>query len=357
VEGFENKMRRLKAIDFFCSGGGMSYGLYLSGIDVIAGIDIDVTCKKTYEKNIPSSKFIQSDISELEESGLGQITDILRDDDEMVFVGCSPCQFWTILNTNKTKSEKSKNLLREFMRFIEYFNPGYVIVENVPGIYHRQNESGLKKFVKILEQRGYMVYYKVVNLNEYGVPQSRKRFSLIANRVGKTFIFPKPDKKEKPTVKDFIGENNGFPRIEAGHRDETPFMHTAAGLSERNLIRIKHTPPNGGTRLSWEDTDLQLDTYRKFGEKNFPDTYGRMSWDKPSPTITTKFCSLSNGRFGHPEEHRALSLREGATLQTFPLSFVFETTSIAQTAKIIGNAVPVEYAKRIGKSLLETDLN
>lgn len=348
-------MKKLKAIDFFCSGGGMSYGLYLAGIDVIAGIDMDVSCKKTYEKNIPSSSFIHSDISKLGESELELIVDITRNDDEMVFVGCSPCQFWTILNTNKSKSKKSKNLLHEFLRFIKYFNPGYVIVENVPGIYHRQKESGLKNFVEALEQRGYLVSYKVVNLNHYGVPQSRKRFSLVANRVNKTLIFPKSDTEKKPTVKDFIGLKNGFPKIEAGHRDSTPFMHTTAGLSEKNLIRIMHTPPNGGTRLAWENSDLQLDTYKKLGEKNFPDTYGRMSWDKPSPTITTKFCSLSNGRFGHPEEHRALSLREGATLQTFPFDFIFKTTSIAQTAKIIGNAVPVEYARRIGKSLIETD--
>jgi len=333
----------------------MSYGLHLSGIDVIAGIDIDVACKNTYEQNIPSSNFVHSDISKLKEYELAQLIDLSRDDDNMIFVGCSPCQFWTILNTNKTKSKKKKNLLHEFLRFIKYFNPGYVIVENVPGIYHRQNESGLKKFVKALELKGYIVSYKIVNLNHYGVPQSRKRFSLIANRVGKTLILPKSDKDKTPTVKDFIGSHHGFSKIEAGHRDPTPFMHTTSGLSEKNLIRIKQTPPNGGTRLSWENSNLQLDTYKKFGKKNFSDTYGRMSWDKPSPTITTKFCSLSNGRFGHPEENRAISLREGATLQTFPFDFIFKTTSIAQTAKIIGNAVPVEYAKRIGKSLLETD--
>jgi DNA (cytosine-5)-methyltransferase 1 len=347
-------MKRLKAIDFFCSGGGMSYGLYQSGIDVVAGIDIDDSCEDTYKENLTSSNFIHSDISKLKESELENLTGISQNDDNLVFIGCSPCQFWTILNTNKTKSQKSKNLLHEFLRFVKYFNPGYVAVENVPGILYRKNESGLNEFIKTLESKRYLVSYEIVNLNDYGVPQSRKRFSLVATRVDQRYIFPKPDKKNGPTVKDFIGVKNGFPKIKAGHKDPSAFMHTAAGLSKKNLNRIQRTPPNGGTRLSWENSNLQLNAYKEHGKKLFPDTYGRMSWDKPSPTITTRFCSLSNGRFGHPEEHRALSLREGATLQTFPLNFVFKTKSIAQAAKIIGNAVPVEYAKRIGESLLKS---
>lgn len=347
-------MRRLKAIDFFCSGGGMSYGFYQAGIEVIAGIDIDDSCKETFEENLPSSNFIHADVSKLNEAKLEKITGISKNDDNLVFIGCSPCQFWTILNTDKTKSQKSKNLLHEFLRFVKYFKPGYVVVENVPGILHRKEESGLNKFIKVLEDNKYLVFYEIVNLNNYGVPQSRKRFSLVATRVDQHYIFPQPDKKKGPTVKDFIGVNNGFIPINAGHKDLSTFMHTAAALSEKNLDRIQSTPKNGGTRLSWENSDLQLNAYKKQEKKLFPDTYGRMSWDKPSPTITTRFCSLSNGRFGHPEEHRAISLREGATLQTFPFDFIFKTKGIAHTAKIIGNAVPVEYARRIGRSLLKS---
>lgn len=145
---------------------------------------------------------------------------------------------------------------------------------------------------------------------------------------------------------------NGFPKISAGHKDESEFMHTTSGLSNKNLERIRKTGINGGTRADWAETELQLETYKKRSKNSFKDTYGRIYWDKPAPTITTKFHSISNGRFGHPEEDRALSLREGATLQTFPKNFVFKTNSIGATARIIGNAVPPEYARRIGEAII-----
>lgn len=342
--------KKIKAVDFFCSGGGMSYGLQQSGINVIAGIDIDLSCKETYEANIPNSKFIHADITEFNEEELLQYINIKKDDNELVFIGCSPCQFWTIINTDKEKSKKSKNLLSDFERFVNHYYPGYVVVENVPGILSKKEESGIEEFINNLENKGYVVKYKIVNLNNYGVPQSRKRFSLIASRVDINGIFP-TEEIHKPVVKDFIGEQNGFPKISAGHKDESEFIHTTARLSDKNLERIRKTGINGGTRSDWAETELQLETYKKRNANSFKDTYGRMFWDKPAPTITTKFHSLSNGRFGHPEEDRALSLREGATLQTFPKKYVFKTTSIGTTARIIGNAVPPEYARRIGEAI------
>jgi len=343
-----NKKQNIKAVDFFCSGGGMSYGLTKAGVDVIAGIDIDLNCKETFEANIPSAKFIHADVRKLKTAGLLKYVNIKKSDDNMIFIGCNPCQFWTHINTNKIKSQQSMNLLMDFRRFVNYYNPGYVVVENVPGILSKKEESGIDRFVVGLERKGYKVEYKVVNLNNYGVPQNRKRFSLIATRVNDNPIFPRPIKGRQAFVEDFIGVQNGFKRINAGVTDETGFIHTTARLSEKNLMRIKCTPKNGGTRLAWANSDLQLDTYKKRCNNSFKDVYGRMSWGKPAPTITTKFHSLSNGRFGHPEEDRAISLREGATLQTFPKSFAFKTTNMGATAKIIGNAVPPEYAKRIG---------
>ncbi len=161
---------KTKAVDFFCSGGGMSYGLQQSGIDVIAGIDIDLSCKETYEANITNSKFIHADITEFKEENLLDYIDIKKNDDDMIFVGCSPCQFWTIINTNKDKSQKSKNLLFDFERFVKHYNPGYVVVENVPGILSKKEESGIEKFIEDLENKGYKIKYKIVNLNNYGVP-------------------------------------------------------------------------------------------------------------------------------------------------------------------------------------------
>lgn len=346
--------KKLKAIDFFCSGGGMSFGLQKSGIDVIAGVDFDPECKDTYETNVKGAKYILADVEKLKEDELAKEVPIKKNDDDLILIGCSPCQYWTIIRTNKKKSKKSKNLLHEFHRFIKHYNPGYVVVENVPGIMNRHKESGLDIFVDELKKQGYTVHYEVVSLNNYGVPESRKRFSLIASRLTEEKIFPE-SKNSCPTVKDFIGEKNGFSKIPAGHKDDTSFMHTSAGLSEKNLQRLELTPKNGGTRHAWADTDLQIDAYKHSkGNISFNDTYGRMSWDKPAPTITTKFYSISNGRFAHPEENRAISLREGATLQTFPKTYKFIANSTASIARMIGNAVPPLYARQIGKVIIDS---
>lgn len=345
------RKKTIKAVDFFCSGGGMTYGMRKVGIDVIAGIDVEICCRETYEKNNPSSKFILADIFKLEEKELKENINLKRNDDDLILIGCNPCQYWSFVRTDKTRAEKSKDLLAEFHRFVKYFDPGFVVVENVPGILRKKEESGLQDFIFDLESRGYKARYKIVNLNEYGIPQTRRRFSLIASRVTENSIFPEPDKNNRPVVKDFIGVHNGFPRVNAGFRDSSEFNHTVANLSERNIERLKKTPENGGSWLDWaNDSTLKRDRYKGNG---FKDNYGRMSWDKPAPTLTTKFLSISNGRFGHPEENRAISIREGATLQTFPKDYVFYTKSIAETAKMIGNAVPPQYAKRIGEVIIK----
>lgn len=341
----------IKAVDFFCSGGGMSNGMIKAGIKVIAGIDFDIECKSTYEANNKDSRFIHADVFKLKEEDLQTQLSLKRNDDNLLLIGCSPCQFWSMIRTDKRKSAQSKDLLIEFSRFVKYFNPGFVVVENVPGIERRKEESGLNTFVLELEERGYKVKYKVVNLNDYGVPQTRKRFSLVASRVTKDCVFPSPSKGEKPTVRDFLGTKNGFPKVTAGHKDETNFQHTVCKLSDKNLLRLMGTPQNGGNAMWWRSNKkLGREKYRGDG---FRDSYSRMSWDKAAPTITTKFFSISNGRFAHPEEHRAISIREGATLQTFPKKYNFISSSINGAARMIGNAVPPEYARRIGKAILD----
>ncbi|MDB4940242.1 MAG: cytosine methyltransferase [Candidatus Doudnabacteria bacterium] len=343
--------QKIKAVDFFCSGGGMTCGLTQAGIDVIAGIDNDATCEETYSKNNPNSKFILADVFTLKEKELAKRLGLKKNDKNLVLIGCSPCQYWSIIQTNKTKSQKSKNLLMEFKRFVDYFNPGYVLVENVPGILAKKEQSGLANFIKDLESKGYKVHFEIVNMNDYAVPQSRKRFSLIANRVSKKAIFPKPTKDKRPTVADFIGQNNGFKKVKVGFKDTTPFNHSVAGLTKKNLLRLRKTEKNGGSWLSWSnDKELKRKLYRGNG---FIDNYGRMSWEKPAPTITTKFFSISNGRFAHPEEDRALSIREGATLQTFPKTYNFYSTSMTSIARMIGNAVPPEFAKKLGRTIIE----
>lgn len=352
VYSLNMKDHSLKAVDFFCGGGGMSYGLQQAGIRILAGIDYEISCKETYEANIDNAEFIHANVFKLTENELERTLNLSRKDDDLILIGCSPCQYWSVIQTSKRKSEQSKSLLSEFQRFVEYFVPGYVVVENVPGVFSRREESGLDVFIEKLESLGYVVHFGIHNTKHYGVPQSRKRFTLVANRVTKDKLEPIESSDKILTVRDVLGEKNGFPKIPAGHQDQSGYMHSCAGLSEINLQRLELIPKDGGNRLAFADRpDLQLQCF--IGKDDcFKDTFGRLWWDQPAPTITTKFFSISNGRFVHPEENRALSLREGATLQSFPKTYRFKADSREKIARLIGNAVPPKYAERIGKAIV-----
>ncbi len=338
----------------------MTYGLRQAGINVIAGVDFDLDAKATYEYNNRDSVFVRADINTLERDYFEKNFNVQRDDDELILVGCSPCQYYSIIRSSKEKSKASKDLLLQFQEFIEYYNPGYVLVENVPGIITNK-DTILPQFLKFLEDHNYgapnsrTCKYAVINMKDYGIPQSRRRFSLIATRLDREVHLPEHVANEK-TVRDAIGNVQRFAPITAGHRDgDKRRNHSAINLSPLNLERLAHTPHDGGSRLAWsEDPHLQLKCYEG-KDKSFCDVYGRISWNKPSPTITTKFLSISNGRFGHPEQDRGLSVREGAALQSFPASYVFKTDSLGTAAKLIGNAVPPKYAQKLGQVILELE--
>lgn len=340
----------LKAVDFFCGAGGMSLGLAMAGIDVLAGIDVDEECGRTYRANIPGAEFIWGDVSQLAPADLESKLGIHSDDPNLVLAACSPCQHYSQIRTDKTKSKPSARLLHEFQKFVVHFRPGLVVIENVPRL---AKEAVLAEFLDTLAGQGYKFAGKVLNASDYGVPQNRMRYLLIASRIAGDVSLPLPSGSRAPTVHDFIGRPAGFKSIPAGHRDDSDFQHTTATLEENNLLRISMTPPDGGQRSAWaEHPRLQLDAYRNRPEI-FRDSYGRMYWDRPAPTITTKFLSISNGRFGHPSEARGLSVREGATLQGFPKSFKFHAPSLHGLARQIGNAVPPPLAQRLGVHLVQ----
>lgn len=331
----------------------MTAGFRKAGINVLGGIDIDPSCERTYVENNPGSKFIREDIQKLECETLERELGIGKNEDDLIFIGCSPCQYWSRMITNKTKSRATMNLLSDFQKFVDYFRPGFVVIENVPGILNRFEESPLSPFLDFLKQEGYDHSKGVINASHYGVPQTRRRFLLIASKVSKVPL-PVPDtKKNPPTVRQFIGDGNKFQPISAGHKDQTPFIHSSALLSPNNLERLKLTSWDGGTRTAWKDTALQIPAYVG-KDDSFQDIYGRMFWDRPAPTITTKFYSITNGRFAHPEQDRAMSLREGATLQTFDTdyNFFFDTQAVA--GRLIGNAVPPQLALRIAQSIIKS---
>lgn len=342
----------LKAVDFFCGAGGMSLGLQDAGIQVLAGVDNAADCRNTYEANIKGARFIKHDVSTLTCPSLAQRLRIQSDDPTLVFAGCSPCQFWSKIRTDKTKSAQTAFLLKQFQKFIRYFRPGFVVVENVPGLFTRKEESILPNFLQFLARFGYSLDDGIINANHYGVPQNRMRYLLIATRLSRAVSLPPAKPDPSLTVSAFIGVANGFRQIAAGHRDQTEFNHSACALSSENLRRIQVTPTSGGDRTAWRDDEtLQIDAYRG-RDDIFRDVYGRMYWDRPAPTITTRFNSFSNGRFGHPDEDRAISIREGATLQTFPKTYAFQGSNLNTLARHIGNAVPPELARRIGQHLI-----
>ena len=333
----------------------MTYGFRQAKINVLAGIDVDPKCKQTYEENNRPSQFIEADIKAFPLRELAKRTGIKKRDDNLIFICCSPCQYWSKINTDRSKSEASKNLLSDFQKFVSHFKPGSLVIENVPGILNKSEESPLKAFLDFLNRNKYKFVYDVITASHYGVPQTRKRFLLIASRVTGKITLPIADTKDyPPTVRQYIGHREKFVPIPAGHRDSTDFLHTSAGLSIDNQKRMKMTPHDGGTRKAWSHTELQIPAYEG-KDDYFQDIYGRMFWDKPAPTITTKFHSITNGRFGHPEQDRGISLREGATLQTFDLNYKFYSNSIAGIAQLIGNAVPPALSKRIAEAIINSN--
>lgn len=336
---------QLTAIDLFCGVGGLTHGFILEGINVAAGIDIDVSCKYPYEYN-NKNVFIDKDIRELSSS---DIESLYLKNSLRILAGCAPCQPFSTYNRKNDKTSDEKwPLLYEFSRLIQRVVPEIVSMENVPRL---EKQSVFADFIKALTKLNYNVNYRIVYCPDYGIPQTRKRLVLLASRLGKIELLqPDKNKLKKNTVKNAIGH---LESLEAGQISSKDPLHRAKNLSPLNLKRIKNAKP-GGTWREW-DSELVADCHRKPGLRTFGSVYGRMEWDKPAPTITTQFCGFGNGRFGHPEQNRAISLREGALLQTFPENYRFynKPSEIAFTkmGQMIGNAVPVELGRIIARSI------
>jgi DNA (cytosine-5)-methyltransferase 1 len=197
----------LRAVDFFCGAGGMSFGLSRAGVKVLAGLDLDESCRSTYEQNMRGATFLACDVAKLRTQSLITSFEIHPNDDSLLLTGCSPCQFWSKINTDRTKSKQSAFLLKEFSRFVDDLRPGWVIVENVPGIVNKQG-SALPGFLRFLTRLGYAFEHAVLDLSQYGIPQTRNRFVLIANRLGLPASLPRPSQLPVPTVRRFLGKMN-----------------------------------------------------------------------------------------------------------------------------------------------------
>jgi len=340
---------KTSAIDLFCGIGGLSYGLQKAGISVVAGVDLDQSSQYAYEENVKAD-FILKDISKFHGDEITK--KYWRDKDQVkVLAGCAPCQpFSTHSNKIKNKKQTKKwRLISEFRRLVEETNPDIVTMENVPNL---ANQKIFRDFVDFLKQRKYFVSYSNVYCPDYGIPQKRRRLVLLASKYGDIELIPKTHSEENyMSLKEAIGD---LPPVKAGEVCESDPLHRSIKLTEINLQRIKASKPNG-TWLDW-DEDLRLACHKKNTGNTYKAVYGRMSWNEPSSTITTQFHNYGTGRFGHPTQNRALTIREAAILQTFPIDYKFYENEkdifIRKLGVHIGNAVPVELGVVIGKSIL-----
>lgn len=332
-------------VDLFCGAGGLSYGFKQEGFEIVGGFDIDENCRYAFETN-NGAPFVRRDVAKLKATDLNAL---FVPGTAKVLVGCAPCQPFSTYNQ---KNEDPKwQLLRRFGSLIKQAQPDIVSMENVPRLLNFREGTVFKNFVQGLAKSGYNVTWDVLYGPDFGLAQTRSRLVLLASRLG-PIALPEPTHEPDSyrTVKDEIGE---LPAIEHGGYDARDPLHRASRLSETNVRRIANAKP-GGTWRDWQP-DLVAECHRVESGKGYSSVYGRMVWSAPSPTITTQFFGFGNGRFGHPEQDRALSLREGALLQGFPRNYEFvepgRPIQMKNIGRLIGNAVPVKLAAAIARAV------
>ncbi len=337
------------AVDLFCGIGGLSYGLASAGVEVVAGIDVDGSCKFPFEANVSGAQFIERDVRDVTAEDL---SNLWSEGATRLLAGCAPCQPFSSYRKDVRPSNDNRwELLNEFGRLVEETQPEFVTTENVPRI---ESKAVFAEFVAMLEDLGYSVDSSVRRCTDYGVPQNRRRLVLVASQLGNAAV-PEGSQCGRPpkTVRQAIG---GLPAIEAGGAHETDTVHRSRGLSALNRQRMEASKP-GGTWHDW-NAELRAACHRRASGAAFKNVYARMRWDQPSPTITTYFHNFGAGRFGHPEQHRTISLREAAILQGFPGDYQFapegDTPPLTTLGRHIGNAVPPPLGEAIGRGFLSS---
>jgi DNA (cytosine-5)-methyltransferase 1 len=334
----------INAVDLFCGVGGLTKGLSNAGISVVAGIDVDTDCEYPYEAN-NNSIFHLRDIAKLDFSF---VQSLFPPNGLRVLAGCAPCQPFSRYARSAATRPDRWTLLQDFGRIAVGVKPDVITMENVPELLHHEV---FECFVSSLLAAGYSVSHQVLHCAEFGVPQQRKRLVLLASIHGDVQLpWPTLEPRDFITVRSTIAH---LPAIEAGKADANDAIHRSCRLSEINLKRIAASTPGG----TWRDWPKHLVAKCHILESGatYPSVYGRMIWDAPAPTITTQFFGYGNGRFGHPDQNRAISLREGAMLQSFPKKYKFHPpqtyVSAQRLGKLIGNAVPVKLGEAIGKAI------
>lgn len=334
----------VSCVDLFCGAGGLTHGFVLEGLPVVAGIDLDPVCRFPYEAN-NQARFVERDISKVTTD---ELEALFGDADLTILAGCAPCQpFSTYAQRYELDGKDGKwGLLYQFARLAKGTMPDVVTMENVPTV---AKHKVFHDFVDTLERFGYKVWFDVVDSSRYGVPQMRRRMVLLASKHGNIEMIP-PTHEKPRTVRQAIEHLRPLGAGESAPGDK---LHVTSKLSETNLNRIRVSKP-GGTWRDWP-RHLVADCHRAESGRTYPGVYGRMEWDKPAPTMTTQCYGFGNGRFGHPEQDRAISLREAAILQSFPRDYAFVPedgeVSFKVLGRLIGNAVPVDLGRAIARSI------
>ena len=339
-------MNNFVSFDLFSGVGGLTEGLRKAGFDTEFAFEISETASKAYSLNHKDTTVITEDIRKV---NLDEIKRKIDGKEIHLIAGCPPCQgFSSIRRLNKPQpvNDPRNDLINEYVRFVEYFKPYTIMLENVPWLEQDKLFETAKEKLKTL---GYNIDYAVVNVKDYGVPQNRKRLVMVGSRLGLITI-AKPEKRNKKiTVRHRIGN---LPKPEKS-KDKLHkiFPNHTPGIQSL----IKDIPHDGGSREDLgEDRQLLCHTKENIG---FHDVYGRLRWDDCSSTITGGCLNPSKGRFLHPEQDRCISAREAALLQSFPPKYIFPTdVSRSAIALMIGNALPPRFsyyqAKNIKKHLL-----
>lgn len=339
-------MMSFTAIDLFCGAGGLTCGLKEAGFNVLAGVELEAVAAKTYKANHPEHMLYESDIRSLDPFSMMKELQLSPGKLDLL-AGCPPCQGFSSHRTrNKcTSVEDFRNdLIFDLMRFVRAFDPKAVMIENVPAL---AKDTRIQKVIDELQILGYIIRENTLQVKDtasYGVPQRRKRMILIASKFG---AIPEPSKVVTPkTVRDAISD---FDIPGKGNDILHDFI---PNRTEKIKAMIKNIPKNGGSR-----SDLPKHFWLPCHLKNpdgYKDVYGRMSWEKVSPTITGGCTNPSKGRFLHPDQDRAITLREAAALQTFPKNYIFSLDRGREFAALmIGNALPPAFICAHAAKILE----
>ena len=360
----------LSAIDLFCGAGGLSAGLEMAGFKVLAGVDLFEAAGSTFEATHPHAKFIGDPIQEVFIERLMSVTGLKRGE-LTVLAGGPPCQAYSVYNHQRGMHDARATLFREYLRIVDGMQPKWIVMENVMGIYSIGGGEAVRAIKSELAALGYEVQEKVLKAEEYGVPQERRRVVFIGNRIGAPIRHPDPTHglglAPFVTVRDAIGDlpelRNGeepgplsyagrptceFQKILRG-KQKTVSNHAAPRLGNSNMERLTHIPPGG----SWRDIPHHLlpAGMQRAKRSDHTKRYGRMKWDGLSCTVLTK-CDIHWGAYIHPEQDRAISVREAARLQAFPDWFEFSGSKTDQYIQV-GNAVPPLLGRAIGQAIMD----